>query len=484
MIPSTNYSGATVAVFGLGGSGLAACRSLLAGQAKVIAFDDDAKRVATAAAEGITTQDLHESNWQSISALVLTPGVPLTHPKPHWTVDLARAHRKPVIGDIDLFCQYRRSQARGAPLIAITGTNGKSTTTALIAHILRAAGKDVQMGGNIGTPILALEPPADDRFHVIEVSSYQIELAPLLAPTVGVLLNLSPDHLDRHGTMEYYASIKERLVHASRIAVVNRADPWCASITNRILAWRWYVPGFKAIEFSGSHVVNWGYGVNGTEIGMSNRGQWDKIADLSDIPTLRGGHNAQNAAAAVAALDAFGLQAAFDHNTLPHFERIPFGVIQEALRSFPGLPHRLEEVGRRGNELFINDSKATNADSTAQALACFNDIFWIAGGQPKAGGISSLAPFHPRIRKAYLIGEAAADFAAELEGKVPHVIAGTMAHALKLAARDAASADVAQPVVLLSPACASFDQFRNFEVRGDAFRELVQSMPGITRSVR
>jgi len=212
---------------------------------------------------------------------------------------------------------------------------------------------------------------------------------------------------------------------------------------------------------------------------MSDRGEWSAIADLRGIATLRGRHNAQNAAAAVAAIDGFGLQAGIGGQLLPRFGRIPFHVLQEALRSFPGLPHRLEEVGRKGNVLFVNDSKATNADSAAQALACFNDIFWIAGGRPKTGGIGSLAEFFPRIRKAYLIGEAAADFASDLEGKVPHVIAGTLDRALALAARDAEATDVKEPVVLLSPACASFDQFRNFEVRGDAFRELVRALLGV-----
>jgi len=191
------------------------------------------------------------------------------------------------------------------------------------------------------------------------------------------------------------------------------------------------------------------------------------IADLAHIPSLRGIHNAQNAACAAGAALAFGL---------------PEAAIRQGLRSFPGLPHRMEEVGRKGKVLFVNDSKATNAQSAAQALACFSDIFWIAGGKPKTGGISSLAGFFPRIRKAYLIGEAAADFAADLNGRVPHDVAGTLDRAIALAARDAEASDMSEPVVLLSPACASFDQFRNFEARGNAFREMALALPGLVRA--
>jgi UDP-N-acetylmuramoylalanine--D-glutamate ligase len=464
MIPVTTFDGKKVAVFGLGGSGLASCHALRAGGAGVIAGDDDSKRIAQAAQAGFVTADLHQIDWSSIAALVLTPGVPLTHPAPHWSVTLARAAAVEVIGDIELFCRERRRHAPDAPFIAITGTNGKSTTTALTEHILRTAGRDTQLGGNIGTAILSLEAPRADRVHVIECSSYQIDLAPSLDPSIGVLINLSPDHLDRHGTMENYAAVKERLVAQAALSLVGVDDAYSDAIGRR-LAER---PGLDVIPVSAKRALPWGYFVRGTQIVSKGNNQTDVevLGDLAGIATLRGGHNAQNAAFACAAAWHSGLDAQ---------------QIARALKTFPGLAHRMEEVGRKGNVLFINDSKATNADSTAQALACFDDIFWIAGGQPKTGGIGSLAPFWSRIRKAYLIGEAAKEFAAELEGKVPHVIAGTMDNALKLAAHDAANADVAQAAVLLSPACASFDQFRNFEVRGDAFRGLVRSMPDIER---
>ena len=429
----------------------------------MIAGDDDGKKMAQAAQAGFATADLRQIDWSGLAALVLTPGVPLTHPAPHWSVALARAAAVEVIGDIELFCRERRRHAPNAPFVAITGTNGKSTTTALIAHIFRKAGRDVQLGGNIGTAILSLEPPIDGRNYIIEVSSYQIDLAPSLDPTVGVLLNITPDHLDRHGTMENYAAVKKRLVVGSLLAAVGIDDELSAAIAKELRE-----RDHRYEFFSSRTPVAPGVYAQGSKLhgGGSMRGFF---AELSGIGSLRGVHNAQNAAAAATVALALG---------------IPHDDIRQALRSFPGLPHRLEEVGRKGNVLFVNDSKATNADSAAQALACFNDIFWIAGGQPKTGGIAALAEFFPRIRKAYLIGEAAAGFASELDGKVPYIIAGTLDRALALAARDAEATDVKEPVVLLSPACASFDQFRNFEVRGDAFRDLVRALPGITGSVR
>src|SRR3984885_14531381 len=240
MIPVTTFAGKKVAVFGLGGSGLASASALLAGGADVIAFDDDAPSVAKARGAGIPPPDLRQANWARISALVLAPGVPLTHPAPHWVVALAHQAGVEVIGDIELFCRERRAIAPDAPFVAITGTNGKSTTTALIAHLAAAAGMEAQLGGNIGTAILSLEPSRADqplRIHVIECSSYQIDLAPSLDPSVGILINLSEDHLDRHGTMEHYAAVKERLVAgvpATGTAVVGVDDNWCSAIADRL----------------------------------------------------------------------------------------------------------------------------------------------------------------------------------------------------------------------------------------------------------
>jgi UDP-N-acetylmuramoylalanine--D-glutamate ligase len=462
VIPVRTFAGQKVAVFGVGGSGLVSASALLAGGADVVAYDDDAQSVVKANAAGIPTADLRNIDWSRIAALVLAPGVPLTHPAPHWSVRLAQKAAVAVIGDIELFCRERRHLAPDAPFVAITGTNGKSTTTALIAHLVASAGLDAQLGGNIGTAILSLAPPQAGRVHVIECSSYQIDLAPSLDPSVGVLINLSEDHLDRHGTMEHYAAVKERLVAGvpwAGTAIVGVDDELCRAVADRLTQ-----SGERLMRVSVRRALPAGVYVEGQWIMRAVDGRATAVAEISGIGSLRGLHNAQNAACAAAAALALGLGPA---------------AIQAGLRSFPGLAHRMEEVGRRGAVLFVNDSKATNADSAAQALACFTDIFWIAGGKPKTGGIESLRSFFPRIRKAYLIGEAAEEFAATLGAGVAHEIAGTLDKALAAAARDAATSAAREPVVLLSPACASFDQYRNFEIRGDAFRDLVQALPDL-----
>ena len=462
MVPVTAFAGKKVAIFGLGGSGLASASALLAGGADVIGWDDSAEAVAKATSAGIPSGDLRQVDWKRISALVLAPGVPLTHPAPHWTVRLARAAGVEVIGDIELFCRERRARAATAPFIAITGTNGKSTTTALVAHLLRSAGRDAEIGGNIGTAILSLAPPDQTRAHVVECSSYQIDLAPTLDPSVGILLNITEDHLDRHGTLAHYAAVKERLatgVQEDGMAIIGVDDAWCAAVADRIEQ-----VGKKLIRVSVRRPLPGGLYFENESIMRAADGGACAIAKIGGIGSLRGMHNAQNAACAAGAALALGLSAQ---------------AIQRGLASFPGLAHRMEEVGRKARVLFVNDSKATNADSAAQALACFSDMFWIAGGRAKTGGIASLGSFFPRIRKAYLIGEAATDFAAELEGRVPHAVVGTLERAIERAAADAETSEVPEPVVLLSPACASFDQYRNFELRGDKFRELVRALPGL-----
>jgi UDP-N-acetylmuramoylalanine--D-glutamate ligase len=462
MIPVTSFAGKKVAVFGLGGSGLASAQALVAGGADVIAFDDSAASIDKARAAGIATEDLRKIDWAKTSALLLAPGVPLTHPEPHWSVVLANSANVEVIGDVELFCRERRKLAPHSPFVAITGTNGKSTTTALIHHLLRSAGRSADLGGNIGTAVLTLKPPSGDHAHVVECSSYQIDLAPTLDPRVGILINVSEDHLDRHGTLEHYATVKERLVagvQAGGTAVIGVDDEWCAAAADRVAAM-----GKTVVRISvRARLADGIYTENG-EIVRAAGGKIQSIAKLDNIGSLRGLHNAQNAACAAAAALALDLDAA---------------AIQQGLRSFPGLAHRMEQVGRKGPVLFVNDSKATNADSAAQALASFTDMFWIAGGKPKTGGITSLAKFFPRIRKAYLIGEAAADFARTLDGTVAYEIAETLDRAVSAAASDAEGSGLREPVVLLSPACASFDQYRNFEVRGDRFRELVLTLPGI-----
>ncbi|NDW03211.1 UDP-N-acetylmuramoyl-L-alanine--D-glutamate ligase [Jiella pacifica] len=458
MIPVTSLAGERVALFGLGGSGLATAEALVAGGADVLAFDDNPASVEKAAEAGIGTGDLRGADWTRLSALVLSPGVPLTHPRPHWSVDLARIHQVPVIGDIELFARERRARAPAAPFVAITGTNGKSTTTALIAHCLRVAGKDTQLGGNIGVAVLTLDPPTPERHYVVECSSYQIDLAPSIEPTVGLLLNLSPDHLDRHGSMGNYAAIKARLVANAEMAVIGIDTEPCRHIAEGLAS-----DGRDVTRISQSAVLDRGVGFDGRSLVRRMEGFAEARFDLSSIGSLRGRHNAQNAAAAVAALTRLGI----DDET-----------ITKGLTSFPGLVHRMEQVGRAGPVLFVNDSKATNADAAAPALAAFQRIYWIAGGLPKEGGIAPLKPYFPRIAKAYLIGEAAPAFAATLGERIPYEISGTLSVAVEHAAADAKAAGE-DCVVLLSPACASFDQFRNFEVRGDAFRAAVAGLPGI-----
>jgi len=463
MIRVTTFAGKEVAVFGLGLSGLAACRALAAGGAQIVAGDDGGAGRAAAAEAGFAVEDLAGADWRRFGALVLAPGVPLTHPEPHWTVRKAKAAGVEIIGDIELYGRQRAHSAPEAPFVAVTGTNGKSTTTALIAHILKSSGREVATGGNIGTAVLALDPPAPQRCHVIEMSSFQIELTPTLRPTVGVLLNVSPDHLDRHGTMENYAALKERLVQGAEHAIVGDDDDWCREISERLrLAGR----GWVDIVSQHSRVPH-GWYAEGS--GLVARAPWTgpagRFADLAGIGPLRGRHNIQNALAASAAAMTLGVSAA---------------QVAAALATFPGLAHRLEEIGRLGATLFINDSKATNADSAATALAAFErDVFWILGGRAKQGGIAALTTYLPRVARAYLIGEATEEFAGTLQGEVPFERCGTLDRAVATATRDATASGAPEPVVLLSPACASYDQYRNFEIRGDAFRALVAALPGV-----
>ncbi|GHD10965.1 UDP-N-acetylmuramoyl-L-alanine--D-glutamate ligase [Tianweitania populi] len=457
MISAQSFSGKAVALFGLGGSGIATAQALVAGGADVQAWDDNPESVAKAEAAGIPVVDLRTIDWSRLSSFVLSPGVPLTHPKPHWTVDLARGAGVEIIGDIEIFVRERKRLAPDARLVAITGTNGKSTTTALIAHILQSAGRDTQMGGNIGRAVLTLDPPEAGRHYVVECSSYQIDLAPSLNPTVGILLNVTPDHLDRHGTIQHYADIKARLVAGSETAVIGVDDSFCVEIADRLER-----AGPKVVRISGRLPLKSGYFAEESELFRGATPENRALFSLNGIGSLRGRHNAQNALAAVSTCLELGLSET---------------EIQNGLNTFPGLVHRMEQVARRGKVLFVNDSKATNAEAAAPALSSFPRIRWIAGGLPKAGGIEALRPFFPRITKAYLIGEAAPAFAATLGETVPYEISGTLSSAVNHAARDA-EAD-GEAVVLLSPACASFDQFKNFELRGEAFRQAVQALAGI-----
>ena len=328
MIPVTSFAGKTVAVFGLGGSGLASCHALKAGGAEVIAGDDSADNVAKAAQAGFITADLRTVSWSNFSALILTPGAPLTHPAPHWSVLMARQAGIEVIGDIELFCRERRRHAPDAPFVAITGTNGKSTTTALIAHLMKVAGYDTQMGGNIGTAILSLEPPRMGRVHVVEMSSYQIDLAPSLDPSVGILLNVSEDHIDRHGTLEHYAAVKARLVAGVQpqgTSIVGVDDGWCRNIADRLDQ-----AGKRVVRISVRNPLPDGVYVERETVVQASGGARREIARLGGIGSLRGLHNAQNAACASACALAMGIST---------------DILQNGLRSFPG-PRTSHGAGR------------------------------------------------------------------------------------------------------------------------------------------
>lgn len=461
MILVPGFEGRRVAVFGLGRSGITAARALQAGGAIPILWDDGEAGRAQAVGEGFTVEDLAAADWSDFAALVLSPGAPLTHPKPHWTVDLARAAGVPVLGDIELFARALASYSSsssgltgGPRVVAITGTNGKSTTTALIGWVLKSAGLTVHVGGNIGVGVLALSEPTPDAVYVIEVSSYQLDLTTTFAPDVAILTNISPDHLDRHGGMDGYVAAKARIFAnqgPDGVALVGVDDTWGQQIA-RDLSDRATVISTHPSQRAEGYVAQSGAVLKDSEL----------VADLTAARSLPGRHNAQNAAFAYATARALGL----DHDAAV-----------AGLLSFPGLAHRMEAVGRLGSVRFINDSKATNADAARQALASYPHVFWIAGGVPKAGGIADLADLFPRIAKAYLIGDAADAFADTL-ADTPHIIARTLDAAVAAAAADAASAGGEQ-IVLLSPACASFDQFKDFEARGEAFRAAVLALGAV-----
>jgi UDP-N-acetylmuramoylalanine--D-glutamate ligase len=442
-----------IAVFGLGITGVEAVRALRAGGVKVTAWDDDEKKCKVAADLGAVIQELIPMP-EGVEALVLSPGVPLTHPAPHKVVTVAEEASIPIIGDMELFQKARTTFPAPSQVIAITGTNGKSTTAALTAHLLAESGMNVELGGNIGQSVLALSPAEENTIYVLELSSYQIDLSPRFSPDIAVLLNLSPDHLDRHGSMQGYIQAKwqmfENLLPGSTAIIgidgsdeINLAE---IAETNDAI---------DSVRISGQAEKS-------AKVFCQDGWLCDQegpIVDLSCIATLQGAHNGQNAAAAyVAALSA---GAARDD-------------VIRAFASFQGLAHRMQPVGEIISEdcevLFVNDSKATNAEASAHALATYEKIYWIAGGISKEGGIDRLSPYFDRIACAYLIGTASEVFSHTLSD-TPHVVSETLDKAVPQAVKDALAAGGG--VVLFSPACASFDQFENFGKRGAAFCELV-----------
>lgn len=462
MITIGDYAGRDVAVFGLGRTGLSAAQALTAGGARVLAWDDDAKNRAAAEAAGTPVSDINARDWRDFAALVLSPGVPLTHPKPHRVVELAQAVGVPIVGDVELFARAVNalSPTVRPKVIGITGTNGKSTTSALIAHILTACGKDARLGGNIGRAVLDLPPIHAGAYYVLELSSYQLDLTRSLRCDVAVWLNLSPDHLDRHGDMKGYLTAKKRILMnqgAQDWAVIGADDPYCARVCTELTA----AGGRQVAAISSGQALANGVCVVGGRVYDALSGRAQAAMDQDQAPALPGRHNGQNLAAAYAAARVLGLAPR---------------AIADAIASFPGLEHRLERAGTVKGVRFVNDSKATNADAAAQALSVYPRIYWIAGGQAKEGGIAPLARYMQQVAKAYLIGEAAYDFASFLDGKAAYAIMGDLESAVRRAYADAAAAREPDPVVLLSPACASFDQFKDFEDRGRAFKRAVASL--------
>jgi UDP-N-acetylmuramoylalanine--D-glutamate ligase len=461
MIPVRGFEGKTVAVFGLARTGLAAARALMAGGAKVALWDDKPATREAAAAEGFELVDLTAADWSQLDALMLSPGVPLTHPKPHWTVEKAKAEGVEILGDIELFARTvnEAPEHRRPKVVAITGTNGKSTTTALIGHICREAGRDTRIGGNIGLGVLSLDDMHGGAVYVLELSSYQLDLTSSLKADVAVILNISPDHLERHGTMENYVAAKRRILlnqGKGDTAVIGVDDGFGQRICTEITA----ANRRTIVPISASKAMSRGvYALDGLLYDASGD-RAAEVADLKRARSLPGRHNWQNAAAAYAAAKGLGIEPA---------------VAARALMTFPGLAHRMETVALMGRVRFVNDSKATNADAARQALSSYPEVYWIAGGQPKTGGIDELADLFPRVIKAYLVGEAEDAFARTLEGKAPAVKCGTIEAAARAAYADAAATGK-DAVVLLSPACASFDQFADFEQRGEAFRAAVQAI--------
>ena len=429
MITARAFAGKHYAVYGLARSGLATVEALLASGAKVTAWDGNAEARESLATNEVELCDLDEADLTQFDSLVVTPGLPLNR---HLIAARARAAGLEIIGDIELFARAR-PELPPHKVVGITGTNGKSTTTALVHHILQTAGVPSLMGGNIGLPILAQEPLPEGGVYVLELSSYQIDLTQSLDCDVAVLLNITPDHLDRYDGFEAYAASKMRLFllqSPKSLALIAEDDSGAEGISYE-LEHRHDRP---TDHFHGGEL----------------RGQ-------SEWPALQGPHNSQNAIAAALVCEALG---ASDE------------AISRGLRAFPGLPHRMERIREKNSVIFVNDSKATNPTATAPALAAFDRIRWICGGQAKTDNLVECAPSFGHVRSAYTIGEAGELFASLLGPHMPVAKCETLENAVNRAAEDSQAGDT----VLLSPACASFDQFRDFEQRGETFRRLVEAL--------
>ncbi len=461
MIDLGTLRGSSFVVLGLARSGLTTVRALLTAGVDYVAWDDNEITRRAAEQSGVRMVDPSGIDWSQVTALVISPGIANRLPKPHPAAAAARAAGKPLICDIELLA---RAQPR-ARFVGVTGTNGKSTTTALIGHILKSAGWPIEVGGNIGRGALDLEPLGEGGIYVLELSSYQLELVQSFHANVAVWLNITPDHIDRHGDMAGYVAAKAHIFdhQVMRDCAVIGIDDEPSLEVYRGLGQRRLEADIAVVPLVLKRTV-----AGGVTFSAGRLVDADGYAvDFADVPTLPGDHNAQNAAAAWATCRWLGVRRE---------------LIVEGLKSYPGLPHRQERVAAIGNVTYVNDSKATNADATARALASYRDIYWILGGQAKEGGVAPLAPWFERIRHAFLIGEATELFAGQLEGRLGYSRCGDLQSALAAAhamsQRAALSRDSGPAVVLLSPACASWDQWRSYEHRGDAFRTMARALPG------
>ncbi len=443
---------------GLGKTGISVARSLKSGGAEVWAWDDAESQRKGAEAAGVKIVNLYECNWQKPAALVLSPGIPDRNPQPHEIASKAREHGCEIICDIDLLAR----SIQNSFLIGITGTNGKSTTTALLGHILAAAGRRAEIGGNYGIPVLELEPLGSDGIYVLELSSYQLERIPSVSLNISILLNISPDHLERHGGMGGYISSKVSILEQTNsdgFVVVGMDDSHCRGIVLEMMA-QSKNSSQKMIPISGKSRVPGGVYIEGSTLIDDTDYHPQPLIDLANIKALPGCHNWQNIAAAFSVARVVGI-------TTP--------VILEAIINFPGLPHRQELVRKIGKVRYINDSKATNCEAAANALACYESIHWIAGGQLKRERVDILHAQLASVKHLYLIGESTSRLSAIFAGKVKTTTAKNLNMAVQQAHNNAQS-DGQPAVVLLSPACASFDQFKNFEERGKCFKIAVEQL--------
>tara|TARA_B100000686_G_scaffold319609_1_gene370504 strand:- start:1924 stop:3321 length:1398 start_codon:yes stop_codon:yes gene_type:complete len=447
----SKYGQRPAVVYGLGVSGLASVVALTRSGFHVIAWDDNAQAREAAAQYGAELVDVAQDFPLNAAFLLLSPGIPLTHPEPHDVVKAAQKNKVEILCDIELLHRATPNIKK----IGITGTNGKSTTTALIGHILQESGRSVDIGGNLGIPALALNVLDDNGIYVLEMSSYQLDLCPTFQPDIGVLLNITPDHLDRHGGIEGYAKAKSHIFGKNTIAICAVDDDHCRQIAKTN-------PATQTITFSTDD--------RSADIypNADNLHTPEGDVTLDNYPNLRGEHNLQNIMAAFIACREAGLMTS---------------EIQSGLATFPGLEHRQKRVRHLNGIDFINDSKATNDEAASKALSAYpNNIYWIAGGQAKGSDYPKCRSYFDRIRHAYLIGEGATDLKANLDAKGVASTHSKILHAAVFKAYEDARADldagkIDHATILLSPACASWDQFANFEQRGQVFAECVEYLP-------